>query len=124
MASGGKSGNALTVVTSPAPHGIEVETLDQGDVVPFGPGSPMPDPFRLCPQPDRDMPRLAGHLIVINDRVFIEISATIGHTALEVEKEVKTSNRTVQIRSGKVYSPRDLRFDVLVRGTTAPWSPA
>jgi hypothetical protein len=63
------------------------------------------------------VPKVAGQLIVIDGRVFIESSPTIGHRALEVQ----AANRSVQIPIGEGYSPRDAKYDVVVRGTTVPW---
>ena len=117
VADSGKSQNVLAVITYPAPHGIEAETLCGGDIVAFGRGADCRVRFGYAPQPDKDVPRVAGHFVVMNNRVFIESSATVGHRALEV----RTSDRTVQIPIGEGYSPRDMRFDVMVRGQTAPW---
>lgn len=109
--------DALAVVTYPAPHGLEAKTLYEGEVASFGRGGECAVRFGYAPQPDQDVPRVAGQFLVMNSRVFIESSPTIGHRALEV----KASDRTVQIPVGEGYSPRDSQFDVLVRGTTAPW---
>jgi hypothetical protein len=117
VAKGGSTQEALAVVTYPAPHGIEAETLSEGDVVDFGRGAECPIRFGYAPQPDQDVPRIAGQFIVMNNRVFIESSAKIGHRALEV----RTANRSVQIAIGEGYSPRDPKFEVLVRGAAAPW---
>ena len=62
---------------------------------------------------DLAMPRVAGHLIVANGRVFIESSATIGRRALEV----RTDGGINQIPIGEGHSPREGRFDIFVRGT-------
>jgi hypothetical protein len=117
VANSKSAGEALAVVTYPAPHGVEAETLHEGDVASFGRGAECLVRFGYAPQPDQDVPRIAGQFIVMNKRVFIESSARIGHRALEV----RASHRTVQIPIGEGYSPRDSKFDVLVRGTTAPW---
>ena len=115
--SGDHPRNEFAVVTFPAPHGTEARTLSLGDVVAFGRGSECGIRFGYAPRPDHDVPRIAGHFLIMNARLFIESSSTIGHRALEV----RTSNRTVQIPIGEGYSPRDTRFDVLIRGAAAPW---
>lgn len=117
VANNGDTQGALAVVTYPAPHGIEAETLSEGDVVDFGRGAECPIRFGYAPQPDQDVPRIAGQFIVMNNRVFIESSAKIGHRALEV----RTGSRVVQIAIGEGYSPNDPKFEVLVRGSAAPW---
>jgi hypothetical protein len=117
VATSKSAAEALAVVSYPAPHGIEALTLREGDVVSFGRGVECRVRFGYAPQPDQDVPRVAGQFIVMNDRVFIKSSAMIGHRALEVH----ASDRTVHIPIGEGYSPRDTKFDVVVRGTTAPW---
>lgn len=115
--SGRKQRGAAAVVTYPAPHGIEAETLFPGEYVPFGRGAECRLRFGYAPQPDRDVPRLAGHLVVSDGRVFVESAGTVGHRALEV----RTPQRTVQIAIGEGHSPRVGRFDVVVRGSVQAW---
>jgi hypothetical protein len=105
-------------VSYQAPHGIEALTLCDGEVVAFGRGTECKVRFGYAPQPDQDVPRVAGYLIVGHERVFIESSATVGHRALEVRTG---GGKSVQIPIGEGYSPRDTRFDILVRGSGRPW---
>jgi hypothetical protein len=94
-----------------APHGIEALTLCDGEVAAFGRGTECKVRFGYAPQPDQDLPRVAGYLIVSHERVFIESSDTVGHRALEVRTGSGTS---MQI-------PIDEGFDILVRGASRPW---
>lgn len=48
---GGRSQEALAVVTYPAPHGIEGEAPYEGDVVPFGRGAECQVRFGYAPRP-------------------------------------------------------------------------
>ena len=102
------------VVNYDAPHGMEALTLKDGDVVAFGRGAECQIRFGYAPRPDDGVPRVAGKLLVVNNRVYVESSNQIGHRALEVRT---SSGSTVQIPIGEGHSPRDNRFDVLVRGT-------
>ena len=107
----------VALVTFPAPHGIEAVTLIEGSVVSFGRGIDCEIRFGFAPQPDQEVPRLAGQFAVINRRVFVESAATIGHRAIEV----RSDEQAVQVPVGEGYSPRQSHFDVLVRGTASPW---
>ena len=111
------SNDGLAVVNYPAPHGMEAEVLYPGDVVQFGRGVECAIRFGYAPQPDQDVPRVAGELIVVNNRVFIESPQQLGHRALEIQ----AGGHSIQIPVGEGYSPREPKFDILVRGTTAPW---
>jgi hypothetical protein len=115
---GGGQGPAVAIVTYPAPHGVEAETLYPGDYVPFGRGAECRLRFGYAPQPDRDVPRLAGHLVVSDGRVFVESAGTVGHRALEV----RTTQRSVQIPIGEGHSPREGHFEVIVRSSVRSWT--
>lgn len=101
-----------------APHGVEAVTLSDGEVAAFGRGTECKVRFGYAPQADQDVPRVAGYFVVNHERVFIESPATVGHRALEVRTD---SGVSVQIPIGEGFSPRDSRFDILVRGSDRPW---
>jgi len=115
---GGNLGRAAAVVNFPAPHGMEAVTLFPGETVPFGRGAECRLRFGYAPQPDRDVPRLAGRLVVSADRVFVENTGSPGHRAIEV----RSAHRSVQIAVGEGHSPREGRFDVVIPGSIQSWS--
>jgi hypothetical protein len=117
MVQRGEADGALAVVTYHAPHGMDARTLRQGDVVAFGRGAECDVRFGYAPRTDRSVPRVAGHIVVMNGRVFVESSPTVGHRAIEV----RSPGRTVQIPIGEGYSPRERKFEVVVRGSPEPW---
>lgn len=106
------------VVTYHAPHGMESLVLKDGDSAEFGRGVDCQIRFGYAPQPDQGVPRLAGRLLVMNHRVFVESCGQIGHRAIEIKTP---SGTTSQIAHGEGFSPRENRFDVLVVGETELW---
>lgn len=110
--------NERAVVNYQAPHGIESLVLDDGDMAAFGRGIDCQIRFGYAPQPDQGVPRLAGRLIVMNGRLFIENAGQAGHKALEVKS---ASGACAHIAVGEGYSPRESRFDVFVNGETERW---
>jgi hypothetical protein len=106
------------VVTYPAPQGTEALTLRDGDVVLFGRGGECPVRFGYAPTPDQGVPRVAGSLIAVNRRVFVESASELGHRALTIRA---SSGAMVQLPVGEGHSPRDSRFEIIVHGETAPW---
>jgi hypothetical protein len=114
---GGEQDIAAAVVTYTAPHGTEAESLYPGESVAFGRGAGCRIRFGYAPQPDRDVPRLAGHFVVSEGRVFVESACEVGHRAIEV----RTSERSIQIPIREGHSPREGRFDVVVRGSVQAW---
>lgn len=108
----------LAVVTYPAPHGQEAAQLLGGEALSFGRGSECEVRFGYAPEPDRDVPRVAGRLIGMEDRVFIQSAATVGHRALEVQ----STSGTTSIAIGQGLSPRETLFSILVRGTVNVWT--
>jgi hypothetical protein len=106
------------MVTYQSPHGLDAITLHDGDVASFGRGSECQVRFAFAPQPDEGVPRLAGRLLVMSERVFIESLGQVGHRALEVRTGVGSS---VQIPIGEGFSPKENKFDVLVRGHSNTW---
>src|SRR3954467_4010282 len=118
MTDDGALGVERAVVTFPAPHGIEALTLRDGDVVQFGRASECPVRFGYAPTPDQGVPRVAGCLLAVNQRIFVESSSQPGHRALTI----RTAGGTVmQLAVGEGHSPRDSQFDVIVHGEDSPW---
>jgi len=112
-----RSGVERAVVTFPAPHGTEAITLCDGDAVWFGRGAECRIRFGYAPVPDEGVPRVAGSLVAVNRRVFIESATQPGHRALEL----RGNEGTTQIAAGEGFSPRDSQFDLLVRGESSVW---
>lgn len=106
------------VVTFPAPHGVDAVTLSDGGMVAFGRSADCQARFGYAPVPDEDVPRVAGRLLAAGERVFVESAAQPGHRALEVRNP---QGAVVQIPHGEGFSPREGRFDVLVRGKSQLW---
>ena len=71
-------------MTYPAPHGTESFLLRDGDVVGFGRGVECPIRFGYAPIQDDVVPRLAGQLVVANQRVFVEGVDAPGRPAIEI----------------------------------------
>jgi hypothetical protein len=105
------------VVTYPAPHGTEAFTLCDGDNAYFGRGAECQIRFAYAPVADEGIPRVAGNLLAANERIFIESATQPGHRALEI----RSQEGTKAISAGEGFSPRDSRFDLLVRGEDATW---
>jgi hypothetical protein len=117
MEGSGRSSTAVAGVTYEAPQGSEALELFEGDVVSFGRGSECAIRFGYAPQPDQEVPRVAGQFVVLNQRVFIQSADKLGHRALEIESK----NQSVQVPLGEGYSSRESRFDVVVRGLNKSW---
>jgi hypothetical protein len=115
---GGGEERIAAVVTYPAPHGVEAERLRIGDYVAFGRGAECRLRFAHAPQPDRNVPRVAGHLVVSEGRVFVESSGTVGHRALEV----RSSGGSVRLPIGEGHSPREPQFQIIVPGSVQAWT--
>jgi len=112
-----KQVSPLAVVIYTAPHGTEAATLVDGDIVSFGRGSECEIRFGYAPEPDTDVPRVAGRLIAMESRVFIESAATVGHRTLEVQSAAGFA----PIAIGEGLSPRESKFDILIRGVVNVW---
>jgi hypothetical protein len=105
------------VVTFPAPHGTDAITLCDDDAATFGRGAECRIRFGYAPVPDEGVPRVAGSLLAVNGRIFIESATQPGHRALEL----RTNGATTQIAAGEGFSPRDSQFDLFVRGEDSVW---
>jgi hypothetical protein len=105
-------------VTYPAPHGTESFLLRDGDVVGFGRGVECPIRFGYAPIQDDVVPRLAGQLVVANQRVFVEGVDAPGRPAIEI---AVADGPSVPVALGEAHSPRASRFSVHVRGTDQVW---
>ncbi len=117
-APGGKrSGVERAVVTFPAPHGTDAITLCDGETASFGRGAECRIRFAYAPIPDESVPRVAGSLVAVNRRVFIESATQPGHRALEL----RSGQETTQIAAGEGFSPRQSQFDLFVRGEDSVW---
>jgi hypothetical protein len=115
---GSKRVNAgRAVVTFPAPHGTDAVTLCDGETATFGRGAECRIRFGYAPVPDQGVPRVAGSLVAVNRRIFIESALQPGHRALEL----RGSGGTTQIPAGEGFSPREARFDLFVRGEDSVW---
>jgi hypothetical protein len=106
------------VVNYLTPKGIDALVLRDGDSVEFGRGGECQIRFGYAPQPDLGVPRVAGQLMVVNQRVFIGSSNQTGHRVIEVRTE---NGPTRQIALGEGFSPRENRFDIFVTGEREPW---
>jgi hypothetical protein len=106
------------VVTYPAPHGIDALTLRDGDVVQFGRAAECAVRFGYAPTADQGVPRVAGCLLAVNQRIFVESSGQPGHRALTIRS---AAGRVMQLAVGEGHSPRERQFDVIVHGDTSPW---
>ena len=102
----------------PAPHGSESFLLRDGDVVDFGRGVDCPIRFAYAPIQDDAVPRLAGQLVVANQRVFVEGVDAPGRPAIEI---AVPGSPAVPVALGEAHSPRAPRFAVHVRGTNQIW---
>jgi hypothetical protein len=111
------TGVERAVVTFPAPHGTDAITLCDGDSASFGRGLECRIRFGYAPVPDEGVPRIAGTLLAVNHRVFIESATQPGHRALELRGPAGTT----QIAAGEGFSPRDNQFDLLIRGEDSVW---
>jgi hypothetical protein len=105
-------------VVYPAPHGSESFLLRDGDVVDFGRGVDCPIRFAYAPIQDDAVPRLAGQLVVANQRVFVEGVDAPGRPAIEI---AVPGSPAVPVALGEAHSPRAPRFAVHVRGTSQIW---
>jgi hypothetical protein len=105
-------------VTYPAPHGTESYLLRDGDIVGFGRGVECPIRFAYAPIQDDVVPRLAGQLVVANQRVFVEGVDAPGRPAIEI---AVPGSPAVPVALGEAHSPRAPRFAVHVRGTNQIW---
>jgi hypothetical protein len=105
-------------VIYPAPHGSESFLLRDGDVVDFGRGVDCPIRFAYAPIQDDAVPRLAGQLVVANQRVFVEGVDAPGRPAIEI---AVPGSPAVPVALGEAHSPRAPRFAVHVRGTNQIW---
>jgi hypothetical protein len=110
-------GVGRAVVTFPAPHGTDAVTLCDGEGVAFGRGAECQVRFGYAPVPDEGVPRVAGNLLAVNRRIFIESATQPGHRALEL----RSTAGTTQIAAGEGFSPRDSQFDLFVRGEDSVW---
>src|SRR5271156_1687914 len=93
---GGQAGVERAVVTFPAPHGTDAVTLCDGETATFGRGAECRIRFGYAPVPDQGVPRVAGSLVAVNRRIFIESALQPGHRALEL----RGSGGTTQIPAG------------------------
>jgi hypothetical protein len=120
MAGGKHRGGEVerAVVTFPAPHGTDAITLCDGETASFGRGAECRIRFGYAPVADEGVPRVAGHLLALKGRVFIESATQPGHRALEL---LTDGAATTQIAAGEGFSPRAGCFDLLVRGQDAAW---
>jgi hypothetical protein len=105
-------------VTYPAPHGTESFLLRDGDVVGFGRGVECAIRFAYAPIQDDVVPRLAGQLVVANQRVFVEGVDAPGRPAIEI---AVADSPSVPVALGEGHSPRASRFSIHVRGTDQVW---
>jgi len=78
----------------------------------MGRGSECDVRFGYAPVPDEGLPRVAGRLVVAGQRVIVESTTQPGHRAMEIS----TQEGTRPLGPGEAFSPRDARFEVLVRG--------
>ena len=109
---------AIATVRYPTVDGSATYVLREGESAAFGRGEACPIRFGHLPEPDRDLPRIAGRLSALNGRVFVESSGTVGHRALEV---ITRSKRT-QVALGEGFSCNDASFEVLIPGPSRSWS--
>ncbi len=114
---GRRLGVERAVVTYPAPHGTEAITLCEGETASFGRGAECQIRFGYAPVPDMSVPRVAGSLLAVHGRVFIESATQPGHRALEL----RSDGNVTQIAAGEGFSPRQNQFELLVRGEGTPW---
>jgi hypothetical protein len=105
------------VVTYPAPHGTDAITLRDGESAVFGRGAECQIRFGYAPFPDEGVPRVAGSLLAVNRRIFIESATQPGHRALEL----RSSAGVMQIAAGEGFSPREGHFELFVRGEKSVW---
>jgi hypothetical protein len=117
VATNNRAGVERAVVTYSAPHGTDAFTLCDGDAVSFGRGAECRIRFGYAPVPDEGVPRVAGSLVAVNQRIFIESATQPGHRALELRGPAGTT----QIAAGEGFSPRENQFDLFVRGETSVW---
>jgi hypothetical protein len=92
--------------------------LLDGDVFDFGRGVDCPIRFAYAPIQDDAVPRLAGQLVVANQRVFVEGVDAPGRPAIEI---AVPGSPAVPVALGEAHSPRAPRFAVHVRGTNQIW---
>jgi hypothetical protein len=73
--------------------------------------------FGYAPTPDQGVPRVAGSLLAVNQRIFVESSSQPGHRALTIRTAAGT---VMQLAVGEGHSPRERQFEVIVHGDS-PW---
>lgn len=100
-------------VTFESPTGADVVVLQDGDVAPFGRGGQCTIRFGFAPTIDAAVPRMAGTLVVANQRVFVETTANPERPVPEVHVDGRPP---VPVGVGAAYAPAEERFRVLVRG--------
>lgn len=105
-------------VTYPAPHGLVVLTMRECETVAFGRGLECGIRFGYAPQPDRQIPRVAGYLSTVHDRVLVESPGTVGYRAIEIRPREGVPFR---LPIGVGHSPAASQFDVMVPGSATLW---
>ena len=106
------------MVTYPAPHGVEAIRVHDDEIVAFGRGAECAVRFAYAPVVDRGVPRVAGSLAVVNGRVFVESTGTLGGRALTIRTDVGV---TRHLPVGDGVSPRERHFEIVVHGESGPW---
>jgi hypothetical protein len=110
--------SARAVVTFDAPHGPTSALLHDGEVVDFGRGPSCRVRFGFAPLLDDGVPRVAGRLVVANQRVFVEVVDAPRRPSVQV---VIPERPTVMIAVGDGFSPAEPAFRVTLRGTRREW---
>lgn len=108
----------LAVARYIAPHGPEAAVLHAGDVVPFGRGGDCTLRFAFAPTADHGVPRVAGWLVVANNRIIVEAAESRSGRSLQL---VSAGRPPMLLGCGEAFAPSGHQFTVIVHGEQATW---